>query len=183
MFTCKEQNKLTKLEIILLYSELIKDIGNTSFIIGDAPTLPAVNGGESSTPDNLPQQFVDTTTNGNLEKIERHLDTAWSMVLRTFREQIKVPVKPGSCFNDKQHAKDYAMHFNVPRDFSPTDATAIENLTHDFMVAYAIWRWCLLTYPAYAKNWEDVVTHLRAELKNLSISGTRIYHRPYYPQL
>lgn len=174
-----------------LYEELIHDIGNTSFIIGDSPassaTVPmasaAAPGAAAPTPDNLPQQHVDTTINGNIEKIERHLDTAWGLVLRIFRQSVKTNVRHHASLNDRQHMRDYKMTMHVPKDFSESDAISIDALTHDFLVTYALWRWCLLTYPAYASNWQPVIDHLQAELKNLATSGTRIYHRPYYPAI
>jgi len=146
-------------------SELLDDIDKRAWVQGDA--------WETET-EHEKHQLIDITQQDNIDIVTRAMDTAVASVKELFNRLTRRPVDNGVTeYDNKLENADYEIWMRVDRKwFSRTTAEAIGPIVHDYIVSYAIYRWCLLCAQPFAESWAVVCDELWEKLKKLALHRT-----------
>ena len=72
----------------------------------------------------------------------------------------------------------YTIAMTVPEDFSDTTATFLEQLIHNLLVWYVLFRWFSITKPEGAAKWGEAVADAEQEIKGaLARFCGKVYRR------
>ena len=154
-------------------SELLGDINQLGYVEGDVQRADA---------DHLKHgkhQTQDVTQEPNIDLVTRWLDLALAWCREQLFPYTKIEVADGTALDDTLTATaTYIITMQVPEDFSDTTAKFLEELIHNLMVYYVLWKWLGVTKPEGAAKWRDQADDALAEIKGALARGcSKVYRR------
>lgn len=152
--------------LTFLRSELLNDLDGYGFVEGDVMNTgdPKVEAHEHLRHGR--HQTQDITQDGNIDIVTRHLDLALARCREALFPYSKTPVDNATVMDDVlQETDTYVIRLWVPSDFSQTTVEFLEQLIHNLLVWYVLYRWLSMTKPEGAAKWLDAVTGAEEEIK------------------
>ena len=141
--------------LTFLRSELLNDLDGYGFVEGDVMNTgdPKVEAHEHLRHGR--HQTQDITQDGNIDLVTRwlNLKLAWCKEKGLY-PFTKNPVMDNVTLDDILTNPDvYTITMTVPGDFSDTTAEWLEELIHNLLVWYVLYRWLSMTKPEGAEKW------------------------------
>lgn len=170
-----ENDSKSKRKVILLFDResLLYDIANIAYVEGDVM--------QADDPHDK-HQVIDITQDGNVDRVTRLLDLAHATCVDYLYPYTKIDVEDGTELDDLfAEADTYRIEMSVPKAFSATTAKLLEQLIHEYMVAYVLCDWLSVTYPAASEKWAAKAQGLLEEVKRKVNSRTGVLTRPLRP--
>ena len=169
--------------LTFLRSELLNDLDGYGFVEGDVMNTgdPKVEAHEHLRHGR--HQTQDITQDGNIDLVTRwlNLKLAWCKEKGLY-PFTKNPVMDNVTLDDILTNPDvYTITMTVPGDFSDTTAEWLEELIHNLLVWYVLYRWLSMTKPEGAAKWKDAASDAEADIKGAlaRVCGRR--RRPIRP--
>ena len=168
--------------LTFLRNELLNDLDGYGFVEGD---VQAASGGRKELEhlDHGRHQTQDITQDGNIDLVTRwlNLKLAWCKEKGLY-PFTKNPVMDNVTLDDILTGPDvYTITMTVPGDFSDTTAEWLEELIHNLLVWYVLYRWLSMTKPEGAAKWLDAVTGAEEEIKGALARRCGRTRRPIRP--
>jgi len=179
-----ENQDATKTVVLtFLRSELLNDLDQYGFVEGDVMRI----GDPKSEADEYLQhgkhQVQDITQDGNVDLVTRWLNLKLSWCKeKGLYPFTKNPVMDNVTLDDiLDDPETYSIVMTVPSDFSSTTAEWLEELIHNLLVWYVLFRWLSITKPEGAAKWKDAVDDAEEQIKGAlaRVCGRR--RRPVRP--
>lgn len=157
--TEEERNKNKKhVTLIFKRSELLYDIGNYGFVVSDI--MPEET-------EHARHQIADITQDGNIDRVTRVLNLAFSECVEALYPFSKSDVVCGTQLDDVlTEPNEYVMELSVPSDFSETTLKLLENYIHEYLVCRVLSDWLGITYPQSAAVWEAKAQLLKGKMRS-----------------
>lgn len=144
--------------IILNRKEILYDIENYAFVEGDI-----MKSGDTHTQ----HQVFDITQDGNVDRVNRVLDLAYSECVEIMYPHTSVPVyHHQSMDNEIDGESDYVFNLRVPAGFSQTTTTFLTRLLHEYMVCRVLSDWLSITKPESWENWRKKMNVTSDKIKS-----------------
>lgn len=160
MYYIFDNQDRTKTVVLVFYrTELLNDLDQYGFVEGDVQRNDADWLKESK------HQTQDITQDGNVDIVTRWLNLKLAWCRETLFPYTKDPVIDDTSLNDILSNPDtYTIAMTVPEDFSETTATYLEELIHNLLVWYVLYRWFSITKPEGAAKWLEADKDAEEEL-------------------
>lgn len=151
---CKQKTA----SLLISREAVLYDIGNYAYVEGDIM---------ESGDDHTRHQVFDITQDGNIDRVNRILDLAYSECVEIMYPFTKVPICGHISTDDELESEaDFIYTLNVPIDFSKTTAQYLTKLLHEFMVCRVLSDWLSITKPESRENWERKMKDIAGKIKS-----------------
>lgn len=159
--------------LAFLRSELLNDLDQYGFVEGDVQRNDADWLKEGK------HQTQDITQDGNVDLVTRWLDLKLAWCREALFPYTKDPVMDNVELDDiLDETGTYSIIMTVPGDFSDTTATYLEQLIHNLLVWYVLFRWFSITKPEGAAKWLEAEQDAESEIKGaLARRCSKVYRR------
>lgn len=118
-------------------------------------------------------QTFDIAEDGNIDRVTRILNLAFSEIRELLYPFTKVPVEDGKNGNDiLVEPETYTLTLKVPERFSDTTYELLKNYIHEYLICRVLWDWFSTTKPESAAIWKGKADAAMDEIK--SAKSTRI---------
>ena len=108
---------------------------------------------------------ADICEEGNIERVTRVLDLAFSHAVELCLPYTKKWVKPHSSRdNEYEEDDEYVLVMVLPASFSETTLTLLERLVHDMMLSSVLADWLEDTKPEIAARWSGKANAMETEI-------------------
>ena len=171
----------TKTVVLTFYrNELLNDLDGYGFVEGDVQRAGDPNSDADEHLRHGRHQTQDITQDGNVDLVTRwlNLKLAWCREKGLY-PYTKDPVTDGLALDDVLNNPDaYTITMTVPDDFSETTAQWLEELIHNLLVWYVLFRWLSMTKPEGAAKWKEAVDDAEEDIKGALARGCgKVYRR------
>lgn len=129
------------INITLNRADLIYDISNVAYIVGDLIEDPIYKG-----------SVKDVAVNGNVDRITRIMDKSYnelSVKLSGYNKillsEVNGVTEEISSDNAFKETPSYVLSFNMPVDFNKSVVNAITTSCHEYMVCMSLFEWFSIT--------------------------------------
>lgn len=174
---CLKYPKESDLRLVVLIfnrEDLLYDIGNYGYIEGSVST--------DGTSDHRRHEIQDLTEEGNVDRITRVLDLAYTECVEMLYPFSRKGIHRRKLEDELKERKAYMIVLKVPKKFSQTTLDALEVLIHEYMVSRAVEDWLTITQPEKAPVWKAKLEKLQQAIKSkprLSRGRYRIKQHPF----
>lgn len=164
--------------IRLQKSALIYDIDNCSYVEGDIM--------EPSN-ENAKVQTFDIAQKGNIDRVTRMLNLAYSECVEMLYPYAKETIKGGgypiiaSPLGISCPPEEYYINLSLPKNFSATTIKLLTNLIHEYLVCRVLSDWMSIVNPGSKANWEDKANKIKAKISASLVSRTGALRRKSNP--
>ena len=172
LYCCKSKRNKT---VLLRFSreQLLYDIKNYAYVEGD---VMKTNDAHDR------HQVQDVGETGNVDRITRILDLAYSECQEMLYPYTKTVVPDGESKNDDlQENEFYFIYLSVPEDLSETTTEMWEKLIHEYMVYRAVEDWMSITKPDSAANWMAKIEDIKQKIQESKSGRVGALHRTLSP--
>jgi len=183
MYYIFENQNGTKTVVLTFYrSELLNDLDQYGFVEGDV-----MNTGDPKTEahEHLrhgKHQVQDITQEGNIDIVTRWLNLKLKWCREALYPYTKNPVTDGLGLDDVLNNPDtYTIAMTVSDDFSDTTADYLEDLIHNLLVWWVMYKWLAITKPDAAAKWLADEQDAEAELQKSKSRLCGKVRRPLQP--
>jgi len=154
------QEERTKTVVLMFYRhELLNDLDGYGFVEGDVQRDDAehLKHGKHLT--------QDITQEGNVDLVTRWLDLKLAWCREQLYPYTKSPVMDNVTLDDTlESTETYVITMTVPEDFSDTTAEYLEQLIHNLLVWWVLYKWLSMTKPEAADKWLALAKDAEEEL-------------------
>lgn len=152
----KPKPKLATIEF--LRKELLYDLKNYGYVEGDIMKAE----------EHDKHQVMDIGEDGNVDRVTRVLNTAFSEVVEFCYPYSKTPAEDESTLNDTlTEPEKYELRLTLPHDFSQTSLHLLRDQIHEYLVCTAVADWMSITKPDSQANWESKAVKAEEKVKSL----------------
>lgn len=182
MYYIFENGDGTKTVVLtFLRSELLNDMDQYGYVEGD---VMRASGGQEELEelehlDHGRHQTQDITQDGNVDLVTRWLNMKLAWCREALFPWTKNPVLDNVKLDDILTNPDiYTIAMTVPEDFSDSTAEFLEELIHNLLVWYVLYRWLSITKPEGAAKWREAADNAEKDLKGALARGcSKVYRR------
>ena len=127
-----------QVKLTFLRKELLYDIANVSFVVGDTMSEDAQH---------ARHQLQDIVERGNVDRVTRMLDLAHAECVEELYAYTKTAVVDETLDDKLQEREAYEIHLALPKQMSMSTARLLEHYIHDYMVCKVLGDWLNLVAP------------------------------------
>ena len=175
----ENQNKTKTVVLTFLRIELLNDLDQYGFVEGDVMNTgdPKVEAHEHLRHGR--HQTQDITQDGNIDLVTRWLNLKLAWCREALFPWTKEPVMDNVTLDDILDDPDtYTIIMTLPEDFSDTTVVYLEELIHNLLVWYVLFRWFSITKPEGAAKWLEAEQDAENEIKGALARGCgKVYRR------
>lgn len=159
--------------LIVSRKEVLFDVGNYAFVEGDIMT---------SGDEHTRHQVFDIVQDGNIERVNRVLDLAYSECVEKMYPFTKLPIVHHIVTDDiVETDDDFVFRLKTPEGFSKTTAEYLTKLLHEYMAYRVLADWLSITKPESWKNWDEKMQGVSASIKSILNHRGQKYRRTQSP--
>lgn len=176
------ENGTKTVVLTFLRSELLNDLDGYGFVEGDVMNTgdPKVEAHEHLRHGR--HQTQDITQDGNIDLVTRWLNLKLAWCREALYPYTKNPVMDNVTLDDiLTNPRTYTIAMTVPEDFSDTTAEWLEELIHNLLVWYVLFRWLSMTKPEGAAKWKESVDDAEEQIKGALARRCGRTRRPLRP--
>lgn len=179
MYYIFENSDRTKTVVLqFLRTELLNDLDGYGFVEGD---VQRGSGGQKELEhlDHGVHMTKDITQDGNVDLVTRWLDLELARCREALYPYTKNPVMDNVTLDDVLDAtQTYVINMTVPDDFSETTVVLLEQLIHNLLVYWVLYKWLSITKPEGADKWLALAKAGEEEIKGtLARVCKKVYRR------
>lgn len=139
-------------------AEILYDIANYSYVEGDI--LKFEN-------ENARHQVFDITQSGNIDRVTRVLNLAYSECVEMLYPYTKEPIPDEQeQLNDIITApEEYVIHLTLPDEFAISTVNLLKNLIHEYLVCKIMADWMSIVNPTSQANWQEKQNTIRDKIQ------------------
>ena len=156
----KEAPRITA-ELIYKRSELVYDIENYAYVVGDVTQVED---------EHLKHHIFDIAQDGKEDLVTRILNLAYAECVEFLYPYTKNNVVDESLTNILEVVESYRIELSLPSEFSQTTLNLIKKLIHDYMVCRVLTEWFSITIPAILPLWQKRVETIRDSMRNAMLN-------------
>ena len=136
---------------------LLYDISNYSFVEGD---LMEVND------EHRRHQVVDVCEDGNVDRVTRVLNLAYSEVVESLYPYTKKECADEETRdNESKVIEQYVLEMDVPDTFASNTLDLLTHLIHEYLVCRVVADWMSITNPSSMETWDVKVETARRKMR------------------
>lgn len=162
----KNENGTKTVVLTFLRIELLNDLDQYGYVEGD---VMRVGDPDSDSDEHLlhgKHQTQDITQDGNIDLVTRWLDLMLAWCREALFPWTKDPVMDNVTLDDElNETQTYSINMTVSGDFSDTTVKYLEQLIHNLLVWYVLYRWLSMTKQEGAEKWHDAAEGAKTEIK------------------
>lgn len=167
--------------LTFLRNELLNDLDGYGFVEGDVQKSSEGQVGFKHL-DHGKHQTQDITQDGNIDIVTRWLNLKLAWCREALYPYTKNPVMDNVTLDDiLTNPETYTISMTVPEDFSETTAQYLEELIHNLLVWYVLFRWLSITKPEGAAKWKEAIDDIEPEIKGALARKCYAMKRPTSP--
>ena len=158
-----------------LRSELLYDIGNVAFVLGDV---------KPEEEQHSKHQLQDITQEGNIDRVTRMMDIAIAECTEILYPYTKAEAQDNAVMDDKLvETPCYDISLLMPDGFSKTTQVLLVRYIHEFVVARVLMDWLLIADPAGNgyESWSAKCASAKESIEKMMNRRTGRVHRPTRP--
>lgn len=180
MYYIFENQDATKTVVLtFLRSELLNDLDQYGFVEGDVMRIGDPKADADEYLRHGKHQTQDITQDGNVDLVTRWLNLKLAWCREALFPYTKDPVMDNVELDDiLDETQVYTIAMTVPEDFSDTTAKFLEELIHNLLVWYVLYRWFSITKPEGAAKWGEAVADAEKDINGaLARLCVKVYRR------
>lgn len=155
---CRKKPEPKQATIEFLREQLLYDVRNYAYVEGDI-----MQGEEHDK-----HQVQDVGEDGNVDRVTRVLNTAFSEVVEFCYPYSKTPAEKETTLNDALvETEKYELRLQLPHDFSQTSLPLLRDQIHEYLVCTAVADWMSITKPDSQANWQAKAEVAEGKVKSL----------------
>lgn len=158
-----------------LRSELLYDIGNVAYLLGDV---------KPDDEQHTKHQLQDITQSGNIDRVTRMMEIAIAECTEILYPYTKAEVAESVVMDDKlKETQCYDIDMTLPDDFSKTTQVLLVRYIHEFVVARVLMDWLLIVDPSGNgyENWSAKCIAAKESIEKMMNRRTGRTRRPTRP--
>lgn len=177
MYYIFDNGDRTKTAVLtFLRSELLNDLDQYGFVEGDVQRADAEHLLHGK------HQTQDITQDGNIDLVTRWLDLELARCREALFPYTKNPVMDNVALDDVlNETQTYVIYMTVPEDFSDTTLIFLEQLIHNLLVYWVLYKWLSITKPEGADKWLALAKEGEEEIKGTLARRVGRTRRPVRP--
>lgn len=159
---CRENLPERMVKLIFKREALLYDIENCSFIEGDIMMAD----------EHTRHQVYDIGQEGNIDRVSRILDLAYSECVEMLYPYTKERIADGqeAMNNVLNPPEEYTIELTLPDGFSVTTLNLLKKLIHEYLVCRVLADWMSITNRDSQANWENKMQDLKFHIKTSLVS-------------
>ena len=136
--------------------DILHDIENYAYVVGDIMQADT---------EHVRHQVLDICQDGNIERVSRVLNLAYSEVVELLYPYTKVPCEQNTATNNAPtYPAEYVINMELPDSFAQSTVNLLTKLIHEYFVCRILGDWLSITAPAHAGIWEEKLENMRKKI-------------------